>query len=202
MTVFDGSDPYFFKPPSGIARLRLADLFAAPDRPLEVELGCGKGRFLAMRARAAPAHNFLGVDRQLRRLRKVSRKARHEALPNLKLLRLENAYLVEHLLPLGAVSVFYIFFPDPWPKRRHRRRRLFQPAFLRALHQALIPRGAIHIRTDHLEYAEEIKALFAGDPGFMPTAPLSPGPEEYTEFEALFLALGKPIARLAYQRGS
>ena len=168
--------------------------------PLEVEIGCGKGRFLVERARSHPGIDFLGVDRLLRRLRKADRKATAAGLSNVRLLRIEGSYAVKYLLPKESVSVFYLFFPDPWPKRRHHRRRLLTPGFVDSLHCALVPDGLLYVNTDHLDYFEWVCRTMAADPRFTDAPPFLPSEEERTEFEAVFLAHDAPIHRGGFRR--
>ena len=96
----------------------------AQDRPLEIDLGCGRGAFLLWAAHTYPQRNFLGVERLLRRLRRVDRKAVRAGLDNLRLIRIEAAYLIVKLVPDNCVSTYPHLVPDPWPKRRHQSRRL------------------------------------------------------------------------------
>lgn len=170
-------------------------------QPLEVDVGCGKGRFLLARAARFPDINFLGVDRLLKRIRKVDRKVARAGLRNVRLLSIEAAYAVEHLIPDQSVSAFYVFFPDPWPKRRHHRRRLFAtPDFLSCLHSRLVPGGLIHLATDHEHYFLQIQALFRGDPRFEEIPAFQPTEEERTDFELLFLAQNATIGRGSFRR--
>ena len=92
-------------------QLRPGSIFPAPA-PLHVDVGCGKGRFLVARAQACPRINFLGIDRQLVRLRKIDKKLRRAGMHNVRLLRLEADYALSYLLPPGSVNVMYILFPD------------------------------------------------------------------------------------------
>lgn len=154
--------------------------------PLEVDLGCGKGRFLLSRATAYPQINYLGIDRMLKRIRKIDRKASRRGLDNIRLLRMEAYYAVLHLVPRRSVSTYYIFFPDPWPKKRHHKNRLFDPSFMDALVQTLCDRGKVHIATDHAAYFEEIETLLEADQRFERTEPFIPTPDEKTDFELLF----------------
>src|SRR5689334_7128585 len=98
--------------------LPLARLFAT-KQPLEVELGSGDGSFLAQYAKLNPQRNFIGVERLLGRLRKLDKKGRRAGLTNLRMLRMEAAYLVEFMLPKESLHALHIYFPDPWPKRKH-----------------------------------------------------------------------------------
>lgn len=173
--------------------------FAHPERRLEIDLGCGKGRFLLARAAKAPETNFLGIDRMLRRIRKVDNRARRLDLGNIRLMRLEAYYAVAHLLPAGAVDAYYIFFPDPWPKAKHEGHRLFNARFLDALHRTLARGGVAHVATDHLPYFEQLSEVFAGDARFEPIAPYVPPEDEQTDFERYYIA-SKPIGRLSVRR--
>ena len=179
--------------------LAVRDFFAHPERRLEIDLGCGKGRFLLARAAKAPETNFLGIDRMLRRIRKVDNRARRLDLGNIRLMRLEAYYAVAHLLPAGAVDAYYIFFPDPWPKAKHEGHRLFNARFLDALHRTLAPGGVAHVATDHLPYFEQLSEVFAGDARFAPIAPYVPPEDEQTDFERYYIA-SKPIGRLSVRR--
>lgn len=121
-------------------------------RPLEVDLGCGDGSFLVEMARQYPERDFVGTERLLGRVRKVCRKITRLRLENARVLRLESRYTVEWLLPAESVSRLHLLCPDPWPKLKHQRRRIFQPEFLESVRQALVPGGEFLFMTDHEEY--------------------------------------------------
>ena len=176
----------------------LSVLFPA-ERPLEVDVGCGKGRFLLEHASAHPECSFLGIDRMLRRIRKIDRKARRRGLENIRLLRMDACYAVNYLLPENSVDVFYVFFPDPWPKKRHYANRLFDERFLNALDRTLKPGGLLHVATDHLPYFDEVHELLLRDSRFdeLPEA-YEPPPTETTDFELQFKE--KPIGRCSVRR--
>jgi len=182
------------------APLDLTTSFGLTPQRLEVDLGCGKGRFLLARATAHPETSFLGLDRQTRRLAKVERKAQRAQLANIRLLYAEAAYAVTNLLPPGSVAAYYIFFPDPWPKRRHHRRRLFDTAFLDALNITLMPGGCIHLATDHLDYFGSIRRLLAGDMRLVEREAFITANEERTDFELIFLGQNKPIGRCSFAK--
>ncbi len=187
-----------FSPASWTDVLRLEDLFPDAHRPLDVELGCGKGRFLATRAAKQPERNFLGIDRLLARIRRVDRKLQRANLTNVRLLRIESAYAIERLLPPASISTLFVFFPDPWPKRRHHPRRLFSIAFIASLQRTMAPGGTIHVRTDHTDYGLEIRKRFTANPAFTEFPAPPPEPDEITEFEELFTGQGLPITRLSF----
>jgi tRNA (guanine-N7-)-methyltransferase len=133
--------------------------------PLHVDVGCGEGSFLCALAQRLPRKNFLGVERLSSRIRSSARKA--ASLDNVRLLQVESSYAVRYLLPTGSVERFYLLFPDPWPKRRHHRRRVVTPDFLNSVHSALEENGAIHIATDDLDYFGKIKGIAESNPGFV-----------------------------------
>jgi tRNA (guanine-N7-)-methyltransferase len=170
-------------------------------QPLEIDLGAGKGRFLLARAAHHPDVNFLGIERMLRRVRKLDRKVRHQGLRNVRLLRMEAYYATTYLIPSGAVSTYYIFFPDPWPKKRHHGNRLFSPLFVDAMHRTLASEGRVHIATDHRPYFEEIQEILCQDPRFNRTEPYIPSEDEQTDFECYY-AQHTEICRCSIQRGT
>ena len=127
-----------YKPANRFELLDWREVFAH-DRPVEIDLGCGKGSFLLWAAGTHPQRNFLGVERLLRRLRRVDRKAVRAGLDNIRLIRIEASYLIVKLIPDSSVSTYHILFPDPWPKRRHHSRRLVCAPLLGDVHPRLRP---------------------------------------------------------------
>jgi tRNA (guanine-N7-)-methyltransferase len=124
---------------------------------LHVDLGCGDGSFLCALAQRMPEKNFLGIERLLGRFRSAAVKA--AKIRNVHVLRMESSYVVRYLLPPRSVETFYLLFPDPWPKRRHWRRRIVTPDLLKAISRALVHGGTLLIATDHLSYFEKIKEI-------------------------------------------
>ena len=186
--------------PSIVERIDLAKLFPS-QQPLEVELGSGDSSFLAEYARQNVGRNFLGVERLLGRIRKLDRKGRRAGLTNLRGVRIESAYFLEYLLPPHSAAALHIYFPDPWPKRKHRRNRLINERFPALARQALVSGGTVYLRTDDQDYAEQMLAVFAADPAFRPveTPPeLSALP---TDFEKDFQSRGIKTLRAAYRVG-
>ncbi len=184
--------------PSIVERIDLAKLFPRAQ-PLEVELGSGDGSFLAEYARRHPERNFIGVERLLGRIRKLDRKGQRASLSNLRGVRIENAYFLEYLLPQGSVSALHIYFPDPWPKRKHRRHRLIGERFPALARQALAPGGAVYLRTDDRDYFEQMVGVFAVDPTFSRVEAPPELATLLTDFEKDFQARGVQTLRAAYQ---
>jgi tRNA (guanine-N7-)-methyltransferase len=181
--------------------LTLGALFPVnPTGPVEVDIGCGKGRFLLNQAAQRPATNFIGLDRQLGRLAKVERKFRRQGLSNIRLFHAEAAPFVELALPRSSVQAFYVFFSDPWPKRRHHRRRLFNAAFVAAVHGALVTHGSLFVATDHGDYFKVIQDLVLRSALFAPVPPYEPREEEVTEFELVFRRQQAQIHRAGFRK--
>lgn len=186
-------------PAEWLGPLLVREGFPHPERRLEIDLGCGKGRFLLAHAAKHPDTNFLGIDRMLRRIRKVDNRARRLDLAQVRLMRVEAYYAVAHLLPPASVDAYYVFFPDPWPKARHEGHRLFNMPFLDALHRTLAEKGVVHVATDHGPYFEQLSEIFAGDARFAPIPPFVPPEDEQTDFERYYIGQ-KPIGRLSVRK--
>jgi tRNA (guanine-N7-)-methyltransferase len=166
--------------------------------PLHVDLGCGEGSFLCALAQRLPNKNFLGIERLLGRIRSSARKA--AGLSNVRLLQMESSYAVRYLLPAAAVETFYLLFPDPWPKRRHHRRRIVTPEFLNSVHTALEISGVIYIATDDLDYFRKIKDIARSTSGFAIAAVDVELPP--SGFELIFRQKGAPIYSVALRKVS
>jgi tRNA (guanine-N7-)-methyltransferase len=172
--------------------------FCRGGRPLEVDVGCGKGRFLLARARKCAGVNFLGVDRMLKRLAKLNRRAADAGLSNLRLVHGDGLRLMADLLPAACARAVYILFPDPWPKRRQRGRRLVAAPFNDGLHRALAPGGAVHFATDDGDYFRAIERLLGADARFRAALPFEPESDEQTDFEIIHRKRSAPIYRCSY----
>ena len=173
------------------------------SRPLEIEVGCGKGRFLARRAAEHPDCDFLGIERMLGRVRLFDGKCRRANLTNVQILRLEALYTFHYLLPAHHARTVYVFFPDPWPKRKHRSHRLFGPLFLDALWKRLEIGGKVEFATDHREYFEVVCECFEEysreRPRFERVEPMPRPKEVWTEFETMFREKGMPVYSAAWK---
>ena len=185
-------------PESCVAPLDLLAIFGRVA-PLHVDLGCGDGLLLRELAQRMPERNFLGIDKLAGRVAKTCRKT--AALNNVCVLNVEISYAMRYLLPEESVEEFYLLFPDPWPKRRHHRRRIVNLDFLDSIHHALADDGTLRIATDQLDYFEKIRALAEDYSGFAiidsedVDLPL-------TKFERRFRVLGAPIYRLLLRKVS
>ena len=184
--------------PSIVERMDLAKLFPKPQ-PLEVELGCGDASFLAGYAQRHPGRNFIGVERLLGRLRKLDRKGRRAGLTNLRGVRIESSYFSEFLLPPHSVSVLHIYFPDPWPKKKHRKHRLINEHFPEIVRAALMPGGGVYLRTDDENYFQQMTEVFGANREFQQIETPLELMELPTDFEREFQARGIKTLRTAYR---
>lgn len=178
-----------------------------PAPPLVVEIGFGRGEFLLELAARAPQVAHVGVEYSFKRVLKVARRLARTPLRNVRLLEARGELLVEELLAMGSVSVFWINFPDPWPKKRHARRRLVRPSFVGALARRLAPGGRLEVATDDRAYAEEIDAALSGEPLLENAL----APERFlgdiagrtpTAYELEWRAEGRPLHFWTYRRTS
>ncbi len=190
---------FIIEPSSLTQILPLNDLFPR-KAPLEIDLGCGNGRFLTAKAQCNPLVNFLGVDRSKKRVLKTDKKIRNAELTNVRLIKAEVECIIKYLLPVSSVSTFYIFFPDPWPKRRHHKRRLINTEFLNYIYECMTIDGMIHFATDHEDYFEVIKKLCEQDPRFGNIPPMERNEEERTQFELIFLNQNKEIMQCSFRK--
>jgi tRNA (guanine-N7-)-methyltransferase len=180
---------------SYIARFNLTTIFERMA-PLHVDLGCGEGSFLCEMAKRHPEKNFLGIERLAGRVAKTSRKAART--DNVRVLHAETSYALRYLLPERSVETFYLLFPDPWPKRRHHRRRIFTPEFLSSVHAVLDDDGVIRIATDHADYFAYIQRLAERSADFATTEMSDQFPA--STFEKRFQRYGVPIYRLTLRK--
>jgi tRNA (guanine-N7-)-methyltransferase len=189
-----------FTPANYFAPLDLAHVFGR-SAPLEIDLGCGDGAFIAQLAANFPERNFLGIEKLGGRVRRACKKASRLKVRNVRVVRIESGYAIQYLLPASSADVVHLLFPDPWQKRKHKRRRIVQPAFLESVHRLLAPGGRFRIATDQENYFRAIRELLSPQ-AFVEEA-VSPN-ESYpvTTFERHFLAEGAPIYRLTLRKVS
>lgn len=167
--------------------------------PRAVDLGCGKGRFLLSHAAHNPTYRLLGIERKLRRVRKIDRKAVRADLRNIRLLRMEATYAMRYLMPENWIDICYIYFPDPWPKDRHQDNRLLSKSFMDILDRTLSNRGVVHFASDHEPYFLDVTDILASDPRWTSTEPHVLREDEVSDFELIHRDQ-KPIHRCSFQR--
>jgi tRNA (guanine-N7-)-methyltransferase len=170
--------------------------------PLEVEVGSGKARFLIEAARRSPAHDFLGLELSLAYYRTCRDRVAREGASNIRVLRADGRRFVEHALATASVRAFHVYFPDPWPKKKQRKRRLLDGTGLEILASRLEPGGTLRIATDHADYAATIAPLLetVADLERLDWAALPEPPP--THYELKYRVEGRPIARFLLRRRS
>jgi len=130
-------------------------LFGRPG-PLVMEVGFGDGWFLTHLAREYPAWNLLGAEISVGSATRAFKRMHRERITNVRLYRGPARFVVRNLTPPLALHRVYVNFPDPWPKKRHHKRRIVKPSFLALVAEKLCDDGALHIATDWADYAEHI----------------------------------------------
>jgi tRNA (guanine-N7-)-methyltransferase len=169
---------------------------AAPLR-LVVDVGFGRGEFLRALAAAAPGVAHVGVERSHRRVLKMARRIAKTEERNIRLVEATAEELLRDALAPASVSAFWVNFPDPWPKKRHHRRRLLRPEVVALLASRLERGGALHVATDHAGYAEQIDEVLRTEPALenalaAPFVAEVPG-RPVTAYEAMWRAEGRPL---------
>jgi len=182
---------------SAIEPIDLARLFPM-GQPLELELGCGDGSFTLQYALANPGRNIVALERLLGRIGKIDRKGHRAGLNNLRLLRAEAAYVLEYLLPPGSLDAIHVYFPDPWPKKRHHKNRLVSESFPTLAKRLLREGGIVYLRTDNIEYFGQMLEVFGAAKGFEVVETPEPMKQLITDFEKEFNAQGIPTNYAAF----
>jgi tRNA (guanine-N7-)-methyltransferase len=172
---------------------------------IALELGFGRGELLLDLAEADPKRVFLGVEIRRLRVEKVARRAEKRGLANVFLLHAPAQYALERVLPRSCVDECWINCPDPWPKKRHWRRRLVQAPLVALLADAMAPDALLHISTDHPGYRDWIAEVMAAQTAFVnlhAPAPWSdaPPPRRETAYEAEWRGAGRALAYFDYRR--
>ena len=168
--------------------------------PVELDMGCGKGRFTLDLAARYPERFVLGADLMIGRLRKVANKAVRRHLANVELLRAESRELVGFQLPPRSVGRVHLLCPDPWPKDKHRDKRLVTTDFLCRLRRILVPGGVLHLATDHDPYFEDWQRILADLPFFVrDDAAVADVADLRTDFELRWMEKGKAVPHMAFR---
>jgi tRNA (guanine-N7-)-methyltransferase len=163
-----------------------------------VEIGYGKGRYLGQQALGNPGRRYLGIEIVSKYWRMLGERAARRGAANLLNVRGEALSILATALPRGFAAEVHVYFPDPWPKSRHHRRRLFDPETVDLLLAALEPRGRLLFATDFLEYGGLVRAILEGHPELEVTVLEGEWPDgARTNYEAKFIREGRPILRLA-----
>jgi tRNA (guanine-N7-)-methyltransferase len=175
-------------------------LFGSPV-PLEVELGSGNGQFLLHWAVAHPAVGLIGVERARKYLEMAAARAERAGILNVWFVHTTAEDLLFRCLAPGSVTAVHVYFPDPWPKNRHHKRRFFRSENVARVAEVLAPNGLLRVKTDHADYASLIGELLAAESALQPTA----ADAEFeglpaTNFEVKYARDARPVHRFAFRR--
>jgi tRNA (guanine-N7-)-methyltransferase len=174
-------------------------IFEAEGR-VEVEIGPGRGEVLLAAAAAAPERLFFGIERRARQAEALAALAAARGLGNVRVLAADARCVVAHVIPPASVAAYHIYFPDPWPKNRHRARRLFAGDFAAALVRTLEPGGSVHLATDLPALLEAMVAALTRAGLRCDARALPPASRPVTTFERRYARGGTYYARLERPR--
>ncbi len=179
--------------------------------PVHIEIGSGKGTFLLNQAKAQPSDNFLGIEWARKYYRYAVDRIGRWGLTNVRIIRADARTFLADFVPDSSVECFHIYFPDPWPKKRHHKRRFICPANLEHLVRCLKTGGQLKIATDHTDYFEQIKQVLTVGADqctctqleqidFLPTAGAEASEWVGTNFERKYLKDQRPIYTIAARK--
>ena len=171
--------------------------------PTVLEIGFGMGDTTATIAAAMPEMNFIGVEVHTPGVGSLLKLIGEQGLQNLRLIQHDAFEVVTHMVAPGSLAGVHVFFPDPWHKARHNKRRLIQPAFVALLASRIVPGGYLHCATDWQEYAEQMLEVLGAEPSLQNTAAdYAPRPDyrPITKFEKRGLRLGHGVWDLVFKR--
>jgi tRNA (guanine-N7-)-methyltransferase len=169
------------------------------DHPVEIEVGFGKGRFLIESAQARPAIDFLGIEIERKYAMETAARVSNRSLGNVRVTCTEALWFFRTYVPGRSVAAVHVYFPDPWWKRKHKKRKLFTADFARETARILRTDGVLHFATDVAEYYEQTLAMLREQGLFVE----NPGGEDAaiaTNFEAKYRLEGRPIHRTRFER--
>ena len=165
--------------------------------PLVVEIGSGMGETTAAIAQARPEADFIAVEVHGPGVGALLKRIGELGLANLRVVRHDAVQVLEHMIPDGSLAGLHLFFPDPWPKKRHHKRRIVQPKFAALAARKLAPGGVFHAATDWPEYAIHIDEVLSAEPTLRKQDERA-GDRPTTKFERRGLKLGHPVRDLRY----
>jgi tRNA (guanine-N7-)-methyltransferase len=186
-------------------KIDFALIFGRPG-PVQIEIGSGKATFLVAQAQAQPEVNFLGLEWARKFYRYAVDRIGRWGLRNVRILRADAATFLREFVPAESVDCFHIYFPDPWPKTRHHKRRFLQSANLEVLLGCLKPGGEIRIATDHADYSEQIRRVASAyadrleEIEFVRPAGARAGEWTGTNYERKYVKQSRPIYTAAFRK--
>ncbi len=176
------------------------------DNPVEVEVGCGKGLFLISAATQFPKRNFFGIELAAKFAQFTAAQLAKHSLTNARVARADARRVATERIADSSVAALHVYFPDPWWKRRHKKRRIFTDSFLTQVVRVLKPGGELRLATDVPDYFDEISRRIAAQSGlipapFQPDQPQQQDTDYLTNFERKYLKAGKSVFRACFIKG-
>ena len=169
---------------------------------VELEIGCGKGGFLLHRAQLHPNKRFIGIEWANKFFKYAADRMARWGVTNVRIMRTDAGHFLKTHLPPACLTAIHVYHPDPWPKKRHHKRRLFQPEFVEAAVRVMTPNARLAIQTDHLEYYQHIRDVVLANDVFAEVAfddqqSDHNDPTIKTNFAIKYLNEGRPIYNFA-----
>jgi tRNA (guanine-N7-)-methyltransferase len=171
--------------------------------PVVVEVGFGMGETTALIAAGNPATDYLAIEVHAPGVGSLLKRIGDNALTNVRIVPHDAVEVMRDMVPPASLAAIHVFFPDPWPKKRHHKRRLLQPEFVALAASRLVPGGHLHVATDWQEYAEHVLAVLSAEPQLRNTAPAfapRPATRPETKFERRGLRLGHGVWDIVFTR--
>jgi tRNA (guanine-N7-)-methyltransferase len=196
-----------FRTPEDLPRPFAQTTLFAREQPLEVEVGSGKGLFLSGAARGNPAHNFLGIEVSLKYARYAAARLARQESPNAVMIGGDALALFREWFPADSLTAVHVYFPDPWWKQRHKKRRVLSEHFLHDAERTLVSGGSLHFWTDVEEYYISTLKLIAATVKLSGPLPVAEKPAEHdldyrTHFERRTRKNEEPVYRAEFRKGA
>jgi tRNA (guanine-N7-)-methyltransferase len=201
-------EPMLLRLPDEAGKIRWTDIFGN-DHPVELEIGAGKGTFLLAIAQALPEHNYVGIEYAKAYAEFAADRLRRHHTLNARMVHAEATWWLRCHVPDASLAALHIYFPDPWPKTRHHKRRLIQRPFLKEVHRMLVPGGILRLVTDHADYFAHMQETLAAQSDLEVIAFDSPVPLKAdapagsivgTNFERKYIAEGRTFHATAARK--
>ena len=190
--------------PYGAEPLNLREIFGR-EAPVVLEIGSGMGETTARIAAENPATDYLAVEVHAPGVGSLLKQLAEAGASNVRVIQHDAVEVVRGMIPPASLAGVHVFFPDPWPKKRHHKRRLIQPAFTELLATRLAPGGYLHVATDWQDYAEHVLGVLAATRGLRNTSDAyapRPATRPETKFERRGLKLGHGVWDIVFERES
>lgn len=191
--------------PEDVPRPWSAEELYGRSAPLEVEIGSGKGLFLQTAAAQRPEHDFFGIEIARKYAKHCAARLAKRTLTNGRILAGDGLWFFKDVLPDASLHAVHVYFPDPWWKKRHHKRRVMNEAFVRDIVRTLKSGGRLHFWTDVKDYYDATLQLIAAESPLMGPHPVSVSPAEHdldyrTHFERRTRMAGEPVYRCTFSK--